>query len=150
MHVYLICFSCSVDCFKIHDCQQRRQGFVIDKPGTSAKSDSFSSVNKDSKAYLLEIPEDYIIPDEKLKKLKDSKELKELLENPHLRDFLKFTHDTYNPSGFMKLAMKEPLFVEFADACLKVIHPEDYQRKEISDQEIVEHIAEAIEDAKSS
>ena len=44
----------------------------------------------------------------------------------------------------MKLAMNEPLFIEFADACLKVIHPEDY-RKELTDQEIVEHIKETIE-----
>ena len=47
----------------------------------------------------------------------------------------------------MKLAMKEPLFVEFSDACLKAINPEDYQSKEISDQQIVEHISEAIDDA---
>lgn len=109
---------------------------------------SSSNVEESIKpTYLLEIPEDHILPAEKLEKLKESQELKQLLENPHLRDFLKYTHDTYNPSGFMKLAMKEPLFVEFSDACLKSIHPENYKPKEVTDQEIVQHISEAMDEA---
>ena len=48
----------------------------------------------------------------------------------------------------MKLAMREPLFIEFADACLSTIHPENYQKKEPTDQEIVEHIHQAIENAE--
>ena len=39
------------------------------------------------------------------------------------RDFLSHVNSTHNPKGFMKIAMREPLFVEFADACLKVVHP---------------------------
>jgi len=133
---------CSVNCFKTHECNKEELDFVIDTtPNSVAVEDKLKPT------YLLEIPEDYILPAEKLEKLKDSEELKQLLQNPHLRDFLKYTHDTYNPSGFMKLAMKEPLFVEFSDACLKAINPEDYQSKEISDQQIVQHISEAIDDA---
>lgn len=132
---------CSVKCYKEHDCSIK---FVVD----ATPSASSATIEEELKpTYLLEIPEDFVVPPEKLEKLKESKELKQLLQNPHLRDFLKYTHDTYNPSGFMKLAMKEPLFVEFSDACLKAINPEDYKPKEISDQEIVQHISEAIEDA---
>ena len=40
--------------------------------------------------------------------------------------------------------MQEPLFVEFADACLKSIHPEEYS-KEYSDQELIENFQEAID-----
>jgi len=132
---------CSVKCYKEHDCSIK---FVVD----ATPSASSATIEEELiPTYLLEIPEDFVVPPEKLEKLKESKELKQLLQNPHLRDFLKYTHDTYNPSGFMKLAMKEPLFVEFSDACLKTINPEDYKPKDISDQEIVKHISEAIEDA---
>jgi len=134
---------CSVKCFQTHECnKEKKLDFVIDTtPSSSNVEDGLKPT------YLLEIPEEFILPLEKLEKLKESQELKQLLENPHLRDFLKYAHDTYNPSGFMKLAMKEPLFVEFSDACLKTIHPEDYRAKEITDQEIVQHISEAMDDA---
>ena len=93
---------------------------------------------------MIEIPDEFLLPKAKLEKLKDSQELKKLLENPHLREFLKHAHETYNPAGFLKLAMQEPLFVEFADACLKSIHPEEYS-KEYSDQELIENFQEAID-----
>lgn len=89
---------------------------------------------------MLEIPDEFIVPDHVLELLKESDELKDLLRNQHLRDFLKFAHDTYNPHGFMKVAMNEPLFVEFADACLKVLHPEKYATIEPTDEEIVSHL----------
>lgn len=63
------------------------------------------------------------IPVELLSRLGESEELKALLQNPHLRTFLQHVNSTHNPHGFMKVAMREPIFVEFADACLKVIHP---------------------------
>lgn len=127
---------CSVTCFKVHECQKPSEDiFAIDKKGQNLEIDAHS--------YLIETPEEYLLPKEKLESLKHSTELKSLLDNPHLRQFLQHAHETYNPSGFLKLAMQEPLFIEFADACLKTIHPEEYQ-KEFSDQEIIEHIKEAI------
>ena len=135
--------SCSVACFKIHKCEDKLNAtdqFVIDTTPDKVE-------NPEDISYLLEIPDEYIVPTPKLELLKESPELEQLLENHHLRDFLKFAHETYNPSGFMKLAMREPLFVEFADACLKVIHPEKYPKKEPTDQEIIDHIQESIENA---
>lgn len=127
-----------MQCYKNHGSECKEQTIEQSQQSTSSGLDP---------TYLLEIPEDFILPPETLEKLEESSELKKLLENPHLRDFLKFVHETYNPSGFVKFAMKEPLFVEFADACLKAIHPEDYvTNQEITDEQIVEKISEAIEE----
>ena len=129
-------FSCSVNCFKDHECKPITEEQC--RPDPNAVQDI------DGNSYLIEIPEEYLLPKATLEKLKDSVELKKLLENPHLREFLKHAHETYNPAGFLKLAMQEPLFVEFSDACLKSIHPEEYN-KEYSDQELIEHFQEVIE-----
>ena len=130
-----ILFSCSVSCFKGHDCQ---------KPSEETIETTKKPQEIDAHSYLIEIPEDHLLPKSKLESLKHSEELKSLLENPHLRQFLQHAHETYNPAGFLKLAMQEPLFLEFADTCLKTIHPEEYQ-KEFSDQELIEHFQEALE-----
>lgn len=55
--------------------------------------------------------------------LGDSEELKEILKNPHVRDLLENIDKTDKPDETMQKAMLEPLFVEFADACLKVVEP---------------------------
>ena len=44
----------------------------------------------------------------------------------------------------MKIAMQEPIFVEFADACLKAIHPEDYEPIEISDEQLVDKLKDKL------
>lgn len=61
------------------------------------------------------------VPLEKLEQLKNSDGLKELLKNKHLRDFLKELNEARNPWKAMKVAMTEPLFLEFADECMKVV-----------------------------
>lgn len=65
------------------------------------------------------------IPLEKLKILETDPELKKLLSNPHLRCFLSEVDSAENPDKAMKKAMLEPLFVEFADACLRIVEPPD-------------------------
>lgn len=67
------------------------------------------------------------IPAERLEKLKDSEELKELLKNPHLRNYLQEINGAIKPWNAMKLAMQEPLFLEFADVCLKLVQEEEEQ-----------------------
>ena len=130
-------FSCTVNCYKSHECKQKEEeNFEID----NTPAEQF-----DEKSYLLEIPDDYKVPDELLERLRHSEEIKTLLGNKNLRDFLSFTHETFNPSGFVRLAMREPLFIEFADACLRTIHPEDYSKKEPTDEEIVEFVKKRLE-----
>lgn len=65
------------------------------------------------------------VPLEQLARLKDSEHLKNLLANPHLRKFIKEVHGSRNPSNAMKVAMQEPLFVEFADECMRVVDPSE-------------------------
>lgn len=63
------------------------------------------------------------VSEESLSKLGDSEKLKELLHNKHLRDYLQRLNTSRNPEGAMDRAMREPLFIEFADACLQIIEP---------------------------
>ncbi len=45
------------------------------------------------------------------------------LRNPHVRSILEAIDKSKNPSASLKLAMLEPIFVEFADECLKIVEP---------------------------
>ena len=40
--------------------------------------------------------------------------------------------------------MQEPIFVEFADACLKAIHPEQHKSTELTDEEVVSKLKQKI------
>jgi hypothetical protein len=59
--------------------------------------------------------------EDKLNELRESNDIKAMLTNSHLRDFLKQVNDAKYPHNAMKLAMKEPLFLEFADKCLQIV-----------------------------
>jgi hypothetical protein len=64
-----------------------------------------------------------------------------------MRNFLQHVNTTHNPRGFMKLARQEPIFVEFADACLKVLHPAESAKEEVTDEQIVSYVKDKIEEA---
>jgi hypothetical protein len=108
-------FSCSLPCFKEHknsQCeeiqkqqQEKAPQFVNDK--TPDRLNLFETVDT--------------VPQEKLEKLRKSEKLKQLLTNPHLRNFLKDVNSDRNSWKAMKVAMTEPLFLEFADECLKTV-----------------------------
>ncbi|KAH8322570.1 hypothetical protein KR074_007173 [Drosophila pseudoananassae] len=53
----------------------------------------------------------------------NSEQLKNLLHNPHLRSLLQQIDVAINAHSAMAAAMQEPLFLEFADACLQVVEP---------------------------
>ncbi|XP_026512254.1 zinc finger HIT domain-containing protein 3 isoform X1 [Terrapene carolina triunguis] len=63
------------------------------------------------------------VPLQKLKLLGESKELRSLLLNPHLQQLLLTVDQAKEKDSLMKTYMQEPLFVEFADRCLRVIEP---------------------------
>lgn len=46
-----------------------------------------------------------------------------MLKNPHLRSIILAIDKSENPAKSMENAMQEPIFVEFADECLKVVEP---------------------------
>lgn len=59
--------------------------------------------------------------------LANSEELKESISNPHVREILKSLVQSQNPKEDIENAMKEPIFLEFAHACLKVVEPEKFK-----------------------
>ncbi|NWR67389.1 ZNHI3 protein, partial [Bucorvus abyssinicus] len=63
------------------------------------------------------------VPLQKLKLLGESEELRGLLLNPHLRQLLLTIDQAEDKSSLMKKYMQEPLFVEFADCCLRIVEP---------------------------
>ncbi|XP_029160978.1 zinc finger HIT domain-containing protein 3 [Nylanderia fulva] len=70
-------------------------------------------------------PTEDTVPVEKLQQLQNSTELKEFLKHPDLRNAMKAVLNNPNPTGAIASAMKLPLFVEMADACLKIVEPPD-------------------------
>lgn len=59
-----------------------------------------------------------------------SKELCDLLCNPHLRRLLRSVDSAENKDAAMRAAMQEPLFTEFSDQCLKIVENEPEGRTE--------------------
>ncbi|CAD7089027.1 unnamed protein product [Hermetia illucens] len=59
----------------------------------------------------------------KLEALEHSEGLRNLLYNPHLRNFLKEVDSAPDAWKAIRSAMQEPLFLEFADECLKIVEP---------------------------
>ncbi|XP_017780425.1 PREDICTED: zinc finger HIT domain-containing protein 3 [Nicrophorus vespilloides] len=65
------------------------------------------------------------VPEDKLLLLKGNEELKDMLKNKHLRDLLVAVDNSKDAEAVMSKAMLEPIFVEFADECLKVVEPQE-------------------------
>ncbi|XP_014246308.1 zinc finger HIT domain-containing protein 3 [Cimex lectularius] len=64
------------------------------------------------------------VPIEKLELLKTNKKLLEILENHHLRRIMEDIDNARSTEDSKRLiqdAMVEPIFVEFADECLRVV-----------------------------
>lgn len=73
--------------------------------------------------------------------------LRELLSNPHLREFITQLDTTPDAWKAMKVAMLEPLFVEFADECMRVVEPDEAQLSPLAQsprQELVSQFCAAI------
>ncbi|XDV21590.1 hypothetical protein PO909_026666 [Leuciscus waleckii] len=94
---------CSVGCFKRHKDDAEQPWIVEDLLDEDSHTDK--------------------VPLQKLQQLGDSEALKDLLRNPHLRQLMMSVDSAGNKAKAMKDAMQEPLFVEFADQCLKIIEP---------------------------
>ncbi len=144
-----ICFvffscSCSVPCYKVHkeacSSQEKKRKEERGEDESAASPPKRKRSKRDLPSLIfVDDEEEKVVPEEKLQRLEKSEELKRVLRNPHLRNFLSHLNSTHNPSGFMQYAMQEPIFVEFADACLKAIHPE-LQGEEESDEACMEKV----------
>lgn len=111
--IIIMCISCSVGCCKKHK-ENNCQPFQIQEN----KEDVKDSENE------YEFPTEDTVSVEKLKQLRHSKELIECLKNPHVRNIMRGILIDKNPTKAIALAMTEPIFVEMADACLKVVEPQ--------------------------
>ncbi|OWK14898.1 ZNHIT3, partial [Cervus elaphus hippelaphus] len=58
-----------------------------------------------------------------LKNLGESAALRSLLLNPHLRQLMVELDRADDKAKLMRACMQEPLFVEFADCCLRIVEP---------------------------
>ncbi|XP_016958542.1 zinc finger HIT domain-containing protein 3 [Drosophila biarmipes] len=107
---------CSVACYKEHkDSPQCVTQDLVGKKEESAFQEEPT----------LHVPftTDDTVPAEKLQQLEHCQELRNLLHNPHLRSLLQQIDVAMNAQTAMMAAMQEPLFVEFANACLQVVEP---------------------------
>ena len=133
---------CSLNCYKSHKeiCQSQKdtgtveQHFIDTGTGTSSHTD-----------YSHLFPTANTIPQETLQLLSESEKLKEILSNPHLREFLLFLDSSEDKAMLMRKAMKEPIFLEFVDACLDTIEPG--REKDLTDEELMKVIQDQVEEA---
>lgn len=124
---------CSLGCYKRH-----KDACLSVKQPTSTVKESQAAVNTSTCEWSIEdlLHEDDLIdkvPVDKLQLLDHSKELQDVLRNPHLRQLLRTIDSADGKEDAMKAAMQEPLFVEFSDCCLKIVGGQEY----ISDSDIL-------------
>lgn len=119
-----ICFSCSVACYKEHKVQECEALKAPEKPAAPEKVQE--SVNDTRQKYLF--PTIDTVPIEKLEQLRNSNELNQCLANPHVRTMIKEVVNSHDPTSAIAKAMTEPIFVEVADACLKIVELSENDR----------------------
>nr|SVE82857.1 EOG090X0JQ4 [Daphnia magna] len=111
---------CSVQCFNVH------KELPCEKPAVAPPSENLP-VEHPPLTYRF--PTADTVPVEKLQALAHSDELKECLSNPHVRNILKSLVQSQTPETSITNAMKEPIFLELAHACLKIVEPEKFQHE---------------------
>ncbi|MCJ8748564.1 hypothetical protein PDJAM_G00166160 [Pangasius djambal] len=75
------------------------------------------------------------VPLQKLQLLGESKDLMNLLQNPHLRNLMLTVDSAEDKSKAVKKAMQEPLFVELANQCLQIIEPTEIRDDDDDDDD---------------
>lgn len=115
---------CSLVCYRTH-----KEACSTAKASTPTESENKTTISTDSWSIEDLLHEDDLIdkvPLDKLQLLGQSKELQDLLCNPHLRRLLRSIDSAESKEDAMKTAMQEPLFVEFSDRCLKIVKDQEY------------------------
>ncbi|CAH8512083.1 unnamed protein product [Heterobilharzia americana] len=104
-----VCVSpyCSVACYQVHkqnSCERKVSTTIVEHAAVEQEDDMI----------------DYV-PKRVLQGLKHSERIRVMLKNPHLRSLLRYLNDTNKPNSALENAMREPIFVEFSDECLKIV-----------------------------
>ncbi|XP_078040442.1 zinc finger HIT domain-containing protein 3 [Augochlora pura] len=109
---------CSAVCCKIHKTSNCEPKCQQNEPTSDKKTNC--------KKY--DFPTEDTVPIDKLEQLRSNDKLKSILNNPHVRDIMRAILVDENPTKAIALAMGEPIFIEMADACLKIVElPENEQ-----------------------
>ncbi|XP_074016640.1 zinc finger HIT domain-containing protein 3 [Numenius arquata] len=118
---------CSVPCCRTHKerCapEPERSAGGESSPGGAEGAGQAAGGPWSVEDILSEDEEQDRVPLQKLQLLGESEELRGLLLNPHLRQLLLTIDGAEDKSSLMKKYMQEPLFVEFADCCLRIVEP---------------------------
>ncbi|KAG8520186.1 Zinc finger HIT domain-containing protein 3 [Galemys pyrenaicus] len=121
---------CSVTCFREHKEQCNPETRAVERkirPALATKTTSPAENQDDGDDAIA----DFLDSDEEedrvslqnLKNLEESAALRGLLLNPHLRELMVRLDQGDNKAKLMRACMQEPLFVEFADCCLRIVEP---------------------------
>ncbi|KAL8199147.1 UNVERIFIED_CONTAM: hypothetical protein K2H54_035496 [Gekko kuhli] len=128
---------CSVPCYKKHKEQCISKVDPVPQPASTEVLTGVQrekSLNDEVSPWslgdiLTEDEEEDKVPLQSLHRLKDSEELRGLLLNPHLRQLLLTVDQAADKSSLMRKSMQEPLFVEFADCCLRIVEPPEKENE---------------------
>ena len=129
---------CSISCFKTH------KDIGCSPPSVVVEEANYNDNSLDE-THLFQTPD--TVPLESLQNLRKSEKLKNILSNPHLREFLTILDSSEDKGWLMRRAMKEPLFIEFVDCCLEVIDPSSVN-KELTDVEVLQAVKDSVEAAE--
>uniref|UniRef100_A0A2M4C301 Zinc finger HIT domain-containing protein 3 n=1 Tax=Anopheles marajoara TaxID=58244 RepID=A0A2M4C301_9DIPT len=113
---------CSVQCYRVHQEKPCEPPKPAQEPGTAVQ---FREDRQPAKPLLFTTVD--TVPQEKLELLGQSEHLKNLLANRHLRQLLQEVDCGWSGMNAIKVAMMEPLFVEFADECLRLVEPPEQE-----------------------
>ncbi|EHA99578.1 Zinc finger HIT domain-containing protein 3 [Heterocephalus glaber] len=119
---------CSVTCFKKHKEQCNLKAHLVEKkksaPPVKATQPEENRDDDSSVAdFLNSDEEEDRVSLQNLKSLGESAPLRNLLLNPHLRQLMVSLDQADDKAELMRAYMQEPLFVEFADCCLRAVEP---------------------------
>ncbi|XP_054857295.1 zinc finger HIT domain-containing protein 3 [Eublepharis macularius] len=128
---------CSVPCYKKHKEQCAPKVDPVPQP---ERTDILTGVQQEKSSNaeaspwpvgdtLTEDEEEDKVPLHNLQRLRESEELHGLLLNPHLRQLLRTVDQAADKNSLMREYMQEPLFVEFADCCLRIVEPPEKENE---------------------
>ncbi|XP_020642562.3 zinc finger HIT domain-containing protein 3 [Pogona vitticeps] len=130
---------CSVSCCKKHKDHCRPKADLHPQPAnTDAPQSTWREKSLDAEGspwsvddILTEEDDGDKVPLQKLQLLEESEELRGILGNPHLRQLLLSVDRAEDKNALLKTCMQEPLFVEFADCCLRTVEPPEGEGEEL-------------------
>lgn len=107
--------SCSSTCCKLHK-ETKCEPFIAEAKEVRACEKKYDFSTEDTVAL------------EKLQLLRHDERVKKCVSNRHVRHIVESILKDKDPTGAIALAMTEPIFVELADACLKIVEPASEER----------------------